>query len=168
MPTPRATDGTKGGTKGGPNQRGSSGDLMLPSAVAKLLPTPQAHDGRDTSPVLPSMETARLRVSQGKSNLEDSIALLPTPRAADRHATMGAPGAARHVAAGNGSLVETLGVHLLPTPTARDWKGENQRRDRSCLPGALPGGSTPPPSDGGNASSDGQLLFPGWPDPKVD
>lgn len=38
MPTPRATDGTKGG----PNQRGSSGDLMLPSAVAQLLPTPNA------------------------------------------------------------------------------------------------------------------------------
>lgn len=35
LPTPRATDGTKGG----PNQRGSSGDLMLPSAVV-LLPTP--------------------------------------------------------------------------------------------------------------------------------
>ena len=35
LPTPRATDGTKGG----PNQRGSSGDLMLPSAV-HLLPTP--------------------------------------------------------------------------------------------------------------------------------
>ena len=35
LPTPRATDGTKGG----PNQRGSSGDLMLPSAVT-LLPTP--------------------------------------------------------------------------------------------------------------------------------
>lgn len=32
LPTPRATDGTKGG----PNQRGSSGDLMLPSAVARL------------------------------------------------------------------------------------------------------------------------------------
>lgn len=29
LPTPRATDGTKGG----PNQRGSSGDFMLPSAV---------------------------------------------------------------------------------------------------------------------------------------
>ncbi len=29
LPTPRATDGTKGG----PNQHGSSGDLMLPSAV---------------------------------------------------------------------------------------------------------------------------------------
>lgn len=39
LPTPRATDGTKGG----PNQRGSSGDLMLPSAV-NLLPTPTAKD----------------------------------------------------------------------------------------------------------------------------
>lgn len=32
LPTPRATDGTKGG----PNQRGSSGDLMLPSAVMQM------------------------------------------------------------------------------------------------------------------------------------
>lgn len=40
LPTPRATDGTKGG----PNQRGSSGDLMLPSAVT-LLPTPSVADG---------------------------------------------------------------------------------------------------------------------------
>ena len=41
LPTPRATDGTKGG----PNQRGSSGDLMLPSAV-QLLPTPTAMDSK--------------------------------------------------------------------------------------------------------------------------
>ena len=40
LPTQRATDGTKGG----PNQRGSSGDLMLPSAVNQLLPTPTARD----------------------------------------------------------------------------------------------------------------------------
>jgi len=39
LPTPRATDGTKGG----PNQRGSSGDLMPPSAVT-LLPTPTSMD----------------------------------------------------------------------------------------------------------------------------
>lgn len=32
LPTPRATDGTKGG----PNQRGSSGDMMLPSVVHHL------------------------------------------------------------------------------------------------------------------------------------
>jgi hypothetical protein len=39
LPTPRATDGEKGG----PNQRGSKGDLMLPSAVM-LLPTPLSRD----------------------------------------------------------------------------------------------------------------------------
>jgi DNA (cytosine-5)-methyltransferase 1 len=32
FPSPRASDGTKGG----PNMRGSSGDLMLPSAVMRL------------------------------------------------------------------------------------------------------------------------------------
>lgn len=41
LPSPRATDGTKGG----PNQRGSSGDLTLPSAV-QLLPTPATTDAR--------------------------------------------------------------------------------------------------------------------------
>lgn len=124
LPTPRASDGTKGG----PNQRGSSGDLMLPSAVARLLPTPttsdtngigahgtggtdlrtavsllptpQARDGRDNSPTLPSPTTAHARMTQGKRVLEDAIA-------------------------------------LLPTPTARDWKGTNQRQDTTCLPGAL-------------------------------
>jgi len=44
LPTPRSTDGTKGG----PNQRGSSGDLMPPSAV-QLLPTPQSADSERTS-----------------------------------------------------------------------------------------------------------------------
>lgn len=51
LPTPRATDGPKGG----PNQRGSSGDMMLPSAVCQLLPTTTAMDykasgGREGSP----------------------------------------------------------------------------------------------------------------------
>lgn len=36
LPTPRATDGAKGG----PNQRGSKGDLALPAVAARLLPTP--------------------------------------------------------------------------------------------------------------------------------
>lgn len=39
--TPRATDGTKGG----PNQAGSKGDLMLPSAAAQW-PTPAGRDYR--------------------------------------------------------------------------------------------------------------------------
>lgn len=41
LPTPRASDGTKGC----PAQRGSKGDLMLPSAVMRLLPTPTTADG---------------------------------------------------------------------------------------------------------------------------
>jgi len=40
-PTPRGTDGTKGG----PNQAGSKGDLMLPSATAQW-PTPAARDAK--------------------------------------------------------------------------------------------------------------------------
>ncbi len=41
LPTPRATDGTKGC----PGQRGSHGDLTLPSAAVRMLPTPRASDG---------------------------------------------------------------------------------------------------------------------------
>ena len=58
LPTPRATDGTKGG----PNQRGSKGDLMLPSAVHQLLPTPRATRGGSTT---------------------ETVELLPTPKAGD-------------------------------------------------------------------------------------
>lgn len=46
LPTPRASDGTKGG----PNQRGSRGDLTLPSAAARLLPTREAAAGANTPP----------------------------------------------------------------------------------------------------------------------
>ena len=45
LPTPRATDGTKGG----PNQRGSSGDVMLPSAV---------QDWREYEPAIRRQEAA--------------------------------------------------------------------------------------------------------------
>jgi hypothetical protein len=68
LPTPRATDGTKGG----PNQRGSSGDLMLPSAVMDLLPTPRTSD--TGTPGRRSSEGFRPPLSQ---------VLLPTPLAAD-------------------------------------------------------------------------------------
>ncbi|GHH43998.1 hypothetical protein GCM10017774_42690 [Lentzea cavernae] len=45
LPTPKASDGTKGG----PNQRGSSGDLSPPSAATRLLPTPTRADAERSS-----------------------------------------------------------------------------------------------------------------------
>jgi DNA (cytosine-5)-methyltransferase 1 len=44
LPSPRATDGTKGS----PAQRGSKGDLMLPSAIIRLLTTPAGNQTGDT------------------------------------------------------------------------------------------------------------------------
>jgi hypothetical protein len=76
LPTPRATDGTKGG----PNRRGSSGDLMLPSAVM-LLPTPTATDGKGPGPLF------RQRDGKARPPADDDLptavvrSLLPTPRA---------------------------------------------------------------------------------------
>jgi hypothetical protein len=79
LPTPRATDGTNGG----PNQRGSSGDLMLPSAVM-LLPTPAAmnpNDGEDFS----TWEARRIRTQERVKNgngygmpLAIAVQLLPS------------------------------------------------------------------------------------------
>lgn len=95
LPTPRATDGVKGG----PNQRGSSGDLMLPSAVAHLLPTPTTQDGaniagasqfdRNSLPLnavaalLPTPAVTNLDTREGaRANLHnDAARLLPTPNA---------------------------------------------------------------------------------------
>lgn len=61
LPTPRATDGEKGG----PNQRGSSGDLMLPSAVVRLLPTPR----------VAAMRTSRTAATDSRSgpSLEQAV-----------------------------------------------------------------------------------------------
>jgi DNA (cytosine-5)-methyltransferase 1 len=65
LPTPRATDGTKGG----PNQRGSSGDLMLPSAVMELLPTPAVNDmGRGKTVEAWDEWTARMKTAHGNGN----------------------------------------------------------------------------------------------------
>lgn len=64
-PTPRSTDGPKGG----PNQAGSKGDLMLPSAAAQW-PTPMAADQRGSAGV-------------GKTELPNVSINWPTPAARD-------------------------------------------------------------------------------------
>jgi DNA (cytosine-5)-methyltransferase 1 len=91
LPTPRATDGTKGG----PNERGSSGDLMLPSAVM-LLPTPTVNDMGDGKTVDWWDDWTAEKKAQhgngnghGKSLAIEAQRLLPTPTAADAHASGG-------------------------------------------------------------------------------
>lgn len=55
-------------------------------------------------------------------------------------------------AGGHGPTLADEVEHLLPTPTARDHKGANQRGDVTCLHGALIG----PQSHDGSASPDDQ------------
>jgi hypothetical protein len=84
LPTPRATDGTKGG----PNQRGSSGDLMLPSAVMQFLPTPSVADATGG-------HKTRSGDRKGEPLLGGIAMLLPTPSAMDSHGARNAT-ATRH------------------------------------------------------------------------
>lgn len=68
--TPRGSDGAKGG----PNQRGSKGDLMLPSATA-MWPTPQAHDAM-TGKTPEQVAAMRERTGAGVSNLNEVAPLV--------------------------------------------------------------------------------------------
>jgi DNA (cytosine-5)-methyltransferase 1 len=94
LPTPRATDGTKGG----PNQRGSNGDLMLPSAVAQLLPTPAVNDmGKAYTPEEWDAWTAAQKAKHGNGN-------------------------------GHGKSLEIEAARLMPTPSVADTQGGRQAR----------------------------------------
>lgn len=93
LPTCRATDGVKGG----PGQRGSSGDLMLPSAVV-LLPTPACNDmGEGKTPEAWDSWTDAMQArhgngnGHGKSLAIEAQRLLPTPTSTDRKASGGNP-----------------------------------------------------------------------------
>lgn len=67
LPSPRASEGEKGG----PNMRGSKGDLMLSSAVTHLLPTPQAHDAQKGKT---AEQVAAMRArGHGVSNLNEMV-----------------------------------------------------------------------------------------------
>jgi hypothetical protein len=100
--TPKASDGSKGG----PNQRGSKGDLMLPSMAAQW-PTPNAHDGRR-----PGVDA---KSTQG-ANLNRDASNWPTPTAQDCEQS----GSAK---AGHLTLNQSA-VHQWPTPAARDFRSE--------------------------------------------
>jgi len=100
LPTPRATDGTKGG----PNQRGSSGDQMLPSAVMGFLPTPTASDTNGAG-----------AHGDGGADLRTTVAMLPTPMANDFKDR-------GKSAAWEGRDLVSVSKALLPTPTSQAAK----------------------------------------------
>ena len=121
--------------------------IQLANQVA-LLPTPRTSDTNGTG-----------LHGAGGMDLRTAITLLPTPRAQN--------GEERNSKAWPRPLDQPQNLEnalarvptvaaLLPTPTRRDYKGENQRRDTPCLPGAVRslGASTSLPSPDGNTSWD--------------
>ncbi|AOZ64744.1 hypothetical protein SEA_CHOCOLAT_81 [Arthrobacter phage Chocolat] len=79
FPTPKGSDGEKGG----PNQRGSSGDYALP-AIGHLLPTPAANDSGNTPEEHLRKKPGRtqvtsLQVIADHGLIETGGKILPTP-----------------------------------------------------------------------------------------
>ena len=94
-PTARATDGTKGG----PNQRGSKGDLTLPSAAIRLWPTATARDHK-------SGKTSEATRGRNARPLLEVVDNWTTPTADDtspHKAPWPRPSATTYGSSGNGS-----------------------------------------------------------------
>jgi DNA (cytosine-5)-methyltransferase 1 len=111
LPTPTAADGDRSS----PTYWGN------PTLLGSLLPTPGARlgDGRGD----PDPELAADRMDAGRRNLDDAVALLPTPTARDA-----IRGRGRQHPEGR-PLSEVIA--LLPTPLAGDSKGtRNATTDR--------------------------------------
>ena len=134
LPTPRATDGTKGG----PNQRGSSGDLMLPSAVM-MLPTPRATRGGSGTETMYALGAERSDDDRPQGEV-----LLPTPQAHDSGKGKTPEQVAAMRARGHGvaNLNETAEneLTLLQTPSVADGLGghltrSGSRSNEKLLPG---------------------------------
>jgi hypothetical protein len=150
LPTPRASEGPKGS----PNQRGSSGDLMLTSAILQLpeeatplLPTPDAavfNDGQtpEAWEARHARELAKgYNGNGGGTPLAGVVQFLPTPEASDatggRTATeLGgtrASGTKRAI-----TLGAALSPRLLPTPVVTDAASSGSRaigEDSTAHPG---------------------------------
>lgn len=105
-------------------------------AALKLLATPQARDGRPGSPGL-NAATAERREQAGRRNLEDSVALLPSPRALD--ATRGPAAGDRNQTLGrtNGPDLPQVLVNMLPTPKRQDGNNGSTYRNNRGEPGGI-------------------------------
>lgn len=139
LPTPRASEDEKGG----PNQRGSKGDLTL-SAVAAQLPTPTATpygNNQSLSPgaaVQPSLEslakqlpTPAARDYKGggqKGQLPTAVTSLPTPTVGDSRGSRNATARRRAPKSTTNTGGYTLSdvTYLMPTPRTSDANGGGQ------------------------------------------
>lgn len=127
-------------------QNGNGFGLVLAMAV-KMLPTPSAADG------LGGHE--RRGGDRGEELLlaglaKDVTRLLPTPNTKDGMGARSDEALARAMTKGGCFNLKDVMPRMLPTPTTRDHKSHNQRRDETCLTGALtapPSPDTPLPSD---------------------
>jgi DNA (cytosine-5)-methyltransferase 1 len=124
LPTPAAWDGSRGPDYARQRERaatGSGGD-DLTTAVAKLLPTPQARDEKEWTDSRATPDTiGRARGAGGAGSLVDLPKLLPTPTS-----VMGSGGNTSRSGDRSdelllGGLLRQVGRNL-PTPTAADAK----------------------------------------------
>jgi DNA (cytosine-5)-methyltransferase 1 len=143
FPSPRATDGTKGG----PNQRGSSGDMMLPSALPHLalFHTPTAQLAVNGGSQHPSKRRSGGHGPTLADEVEHELDLFPTPQVADGRRGAEAEVGGRHPSGARRSTGLITAVHevdLLPTPVTaysqrspEEWRagrpaGNGSRRER--------------------------------------
>ncbi len=126
LSTPTATMGDRGGR--GDLIQQLRGNQSPSGHYAALLPTPTAKLG-DERRGFPSQETAQKRYAQGRRNLDDAIALLPTPTANDYGSQNNGHRAdgSTYRTAGKPSLSTMARRGLIPTPTAGDASASGSR-----------------------------------------
>ena len=111
-PTPRGTDGANGE----PNQAGSRGDLMLPSAAA-MWSTPNARD--DHNPSQPDSERTKRKLAQGWTiDLNEQAAWWN----ADLASWSASSADTSLMRTADDTVAQTVKESAWPTPKARDWK----------------------------------------------
>ena len=155
LPSPQASESTPTGVE--PDHR-----LYLPGRkwhvqrtlsriVPTLLPTPGANDA--TGAEGETRDARREDGSTGGPSLRDLPKLLPTPTSSDVN-----DGPSNQMRRGRSEPDNMrTAVRMLPTPTGRDHKGQNQRDDDSCLPGAVDK-LLPTPTAGDAAASGSRNL----------
>lgn len=104
--SPRASDGEKGG----PNQRGSKGDLMLPSMAAQW-PTPKTPTGGANS--------NRKSRGAGGADLQESAQAWPTPSARDFKSEQGGAATMNHFNRPSGPTLSAFVAHSESSPQAQ-------------------------------------------------